>query len=222
MGTITKVTSNRKTYRRSKAKLPKVSKATKTYVQRAIKAQGDKRFTYTTIGTTGIDHFGQYVTGASLLQTNTGDNDFAERQGDVITPTRIIMRYAWTASDTYNTCRLILFQWHPDSNSFPPTAILNNVVDISTLGTSNAPLSRYIFDQKNFTVLYDSTHTVCDLLSNQHVARTVNIYGKKLKKIRYTNGVIEGHNNLYLIAISDSGAGGNPLFQATMEMHYLA
>lgn len=221
MGMITKVASKKRAYRR---KLPtgKVSKATKTYVKRTLKAASDKRYTYSTIGTTGIDYNGSYITGASLLNTTLGDGTFAQRQGDVITPTKIMIRMAWSAADAFNTCRFILFQWHPDSNSFPPLAILNNIVDVSTLATSNAPYSRLIFDQKNFTVLYDSTDDLVLGTNTDHKSRIINIYGKKLRKIRYTNGVSLGHNNIYALAISDSSAGSHPFFQATMEMHYLA
>lgn len=187
-----------------------------------VRPLSDNRYTYTTVGTTGVDANGAYLITAQLCDTSPGDNTFGERQGDTITPTRLIMRYAWTAADAYNTCRLIVFQWKPDSNSFPPTAILNNVIDTSTLGSTNAPLSRYIFDQKNFHILYDNTMTVCDNMSNQHIAKTVNVYGKKLHPIRYTNGATLGHNNIYAIVVSDSLAGPNPLFQITMELHYKA
>lgn len=194
----------------------------KRKVMAIVRPLTDNRYTYTTFGTTSVDANGAYLGVTQLLDTRLGDGSFAERQGDSITPTRLIMRYAWTAADAYNTCRLIVFQWKPDSNSFPPTAILNNVIDTSTLGSTNAPLSRYIFDQKNFHILHDSTITVCDGTSNQHIAKTVNIYGKKLRPIRYTDGVQLGHNNIYAIVISDSLAGPNPLFQTTMELHYKA
>lgn len=195
----------------------------KRKVLAVTKQYSDKRYTYSTIGSTGVSNSGAYLTGAQLLDTVPGDSTFAERQGDVITPTRIIMRYQLDVGDTSNFFRVILFQWRPDSNSFPPTAILNNVIDTSSLGTNYAPSSRYIFDQKNFHILYDShVHSLVDTASNMCLARTVNIYGKKLRPIRYTNGADLGHNNIYCIVLSDSAVAPHPAISMTLEMHYNA
>lgn len=212
----------RKTQRARKTRGKKRNTNFKRKVMAIVRPLSDNRYTYSTIGSTGVTNSGAYLTGATLCDTVTGDNTFGERQGDVITPTRLIMRYTWNVADASNVCRLIVFQWKPDSNSFPPTAILNNVIDISTLGSNGAPLARYIYDQKNFHILYDSTHDLVDTASNMSVTRTVNVYGKKLRPIRYTNGASLGHNNIYAIVLSDSAAAPNPAITMTMELHYKA
>lgn len=212
----------RKTAKARKTRGKKRSTNFKRKVMAIVRPMSDNRYTYSTIGSTGVSNSGAYLTGAQLCDTSQGDGTFSERQGDTITPTRLIVRYNWTVGDQYNSVRLILFQWKPDSNSFPPTAILNNVIDLSTLGGNGAPLSRYIFDQKNFHILYDSTHDLVDTASNMTLSRTVNIYGKKLRPIRYTNGGNLGHNNIYAIVLSDSSAAPHPAITMTLELHYKA
>jgi len=196
----------------------KVSEATKTYVQKSIKIAADKRYTENYFAASYLDA----GTIASLgLETGQGDGPVGARQGDLITPTHLELRYAWTAGDTSNLTRLIVFQWHPDDNVDPPT-VLNRVVSVASQGSSNFPLAIIIFDQKNFTILHDSLQVANDSGDLTTNPRLVNIYGKKMRKVRSTNGAFRGFNNIYYVAMSDSSAVPHPQLRINAKLTYNA
>lgn len=201
-----------------KAESGQVSKKTKTYVTKAIKRKADKRNISVTFAASYTDSGNMNLLG---LTTTQGDGSFGERQGDKIEPTRLELRYSWQAGDENNICRLIIFQWHPDDNAYTPS-VLNEVVDITGQGTSSFPLCHYIFDRKNFTVLHDSLLSVTTTGNNYAVVRTKNIYGKAMRNIRYTNGVSNGHNNIYYIAITDSALATHPQLRIDAHLFYNA
>lgn len=196
----------------------------KKRVKRAVGQFRDRRYLFFN-DTVSIDNSGAYLT-TPMSQTTQGDGTYGNRQGDTITPTRLHVRWSWAYGDPeYNQCRWIIFQWRPDDNSLPPTGAVTNIINSSSLGTSAAPLSQVVFDQKNFHILYDSlTHVVGAGTSGTADGRMVTngqftIFGKKMSRIRYTNGVSAGHNNIYVLAITDSAVAPHPqlIVSATLE-----
>lgn len=199
-------------------KIKAVPLSTKRYVKSQLTKEADKRYVYSSITAS-------YTDGGSIaplaLDTNVGDNSYGERQGDVIDPQLLKFKYSWQVGDSNNLCRLIIFQWKPDDNVYAPS-VLNEVVDVSTQGTSAFPLATTVFDQKNFHILYDSLHSTVDTASNMATARSIMIYGKKMLKIRYTNGATNGHNKLYYVAITDSAVVPHPQLRINLDMRYKA
>lgn len=199
-------------------KVKAVNENFKKRVKRAVGMLRDRRYVYVS-QTASFNNSGSYFA-TIFSQTTLGDNTYGERQGDVITPTALKFNWSWATGDPYNVCRLIIFQWKPDDNSFPPTGALNNIVNTTGLGSSAAPLEHLVFDQKNFHILHDQLLATTDSGNNQVRTGRINIYGKKLLKIRYTNGVIAGHNNIYALAITDSAVAPHPQLILSAMLEY--
>lgn len=202
-------------------KKKRVPKATKEYVQKQIKVKGDHRNIESQIVASFSD--AGYIGTTNLSDAiREGDSAYAYRQGDKIELTRLEFRYTWQVGDSNNICRFIVFQWHPDDNVTPPS-VLNEVVSVLGQGTVNFPHAPYIFDKKNFTILYDGLINTCDTASNMATRpQTVNIYSKKLRNVRYTNGVGAGHNNIYYVAMTDSAIAPHPQLRVHFRLYYNA
>lgn len=197
----------------------------KKRVKRAVGQFRDRRYVYTN-QTASFDNSGSYLS-SILSSTAPGDDTYGKRQGDTITPTLLHVRWSWAYGDPeYNQCRFIIFQWRPDDNSLPPTGAITNILNSTALGSSGAPLSQIVFDRKDFNILYDSlTHVVGAGTSAGSDSRMVTngqfkIFGKKMSRIRYTNGVSAGHNNIYALAISDSSAAPHPQLIISTTLEY--
>lgn len=155
----------------------------------------------------------QYDTGTNVSTTGAiidlcavsqGDGD-TNRDGDVLYKKSMELQYTIAAADATNICRVIIFQYKPDST---PTAA--NIL----LDATNVPwLSAYNLDHKQmFQVMYDKVHHLVLGADSELQSGRIRLYGKKLgtKKIQYDSAGTGGSNKLWMLRISDSGAVNHP------------
>jgi hypothetical protein len=178
---------------------------------------------YATIGSpsTQIDNAGSFLKDLSLIgQGVTRDT----RVGDDLQLLELDVKYKvtcstgglFTAADSYNTVRVLIFRWWQDDNTVAPT--LSAVLRLAT-GCTDYTVSTYNKDnQASFTMLHDKTHLVYNSpvyngtnvvveAGAGHLAlQDVSVKGKALgaKTINYTNNANLGIGKIFMMAVSDS------------------
>lgn len=184
---------------------------TQTIVRRELRKKTDWKYTDNSSVVTNTSSTGAITSLlANLTRGDAGKDNFG---GNTITPQAITFRYFWTSNQTYNSCRLIIFQWFDSS-----TPVVSGILE--TNATTTATLSPTLITNKQYIkVLYDETHIIAPSASGDTtvlgygVSPCVKVYipGKRLKPIRYNstaNTVQDG--NLYVLCISDDSLASYP------------
>lgn len=201
---------------------PKVSKTVKEYVHRTINSDKElKRFLSTASGT--IDYDVSAV--VSRLSTVVQGDDVNDREGNVIKPTKLSIR--WTLTGTAGAAsiaRIIILQWHKDSAVDTPSISAANVLD-QTAGAVSQAYSPFIFDNlKYMKVLYDRNFVMeKNTMINSVRKGKISIKGSRLNNIKFNDdSVTDGKDHLYIISVSDqTNASGNaPTLVAISELFY--
>jgi len=189
-----------------KAKVPKVSKATKAYVKDALKEEKEPNWLLidNSMQTPGYDVPALYQW-SSVPQGST----VSTREGDRIEPTKLIVNFDLhypTINDA--VFRLIIFQWKPDNSIDVPSA----AKILSITGTIYAHLSPYVQTstlRSKFKVLYDKTFANKNGVIDDVQHYEVDITKFASKYITYTVGsTVSGKNQIYALSLSDQLAGG--------------
>jgi len=98
------------------------------------------------------------TTGVTVHLSSVAQGDLdTNRNGDRITPRSLEVRFGITYGDTYNTVRIIFFQWFQDVGLYPPA--VNDV--LNPLATTSYLYNTYNMDKRSsYKVLYDGTFVV--------------------------------------------------------------
>lgn len=158
-----------------------------------------------------------------LTATSQGDTD-STRSGDRITIKSLQLRGTLTVADTHNIMRIIIFQYLGDDAVAVPTS--GQVLEAPYYGTYNHVNSPYAKDFVGYKtiVLWDSTY----VLNQDNQAKQFQImltaanFRKKAKPyIQYQGGTSNGVGNIYLMAVSDSGAATHPSLSFASRLRYI-
>lgn len=199
----------------------KVSKAVKKYVKKAIAEEVEtKQFNSVQVLTVAtadapINSAGRFAT-FSLMNNGTQSD---ERVGDVIKPTKLVIRQGCFAGTSASWIRQIIFQ---DMDYSGTNAVYGDLVDTGMTGTYSMPLAPINKDLKNrFHILYDKVHhyEVAGAGGSPQYAHEIVIPGHKLKKVHFvdnngSSGIIQQ------MLISSTNLAGGPLATTTGELYY--
>lgn len=184
--------------------------------------------------TGGHDYSGS--TANLLTNLVRGDGVVNNFTGIKIDPKWIRLRYAWSSTSSFNTCRVILYQWS-DSSTPAASSVL------AATGSAIAPFSYLLADNRNIIhVLYDETVSISPTDSQDVASRVITIQAKDLGKFRvdaedsrefsttinagilpvtFASGATNPiENGLYLLSISDDGAAGYPQLSIATEVWF--
>lgn len=205
----------KKTMRKKSRSKKNTKVATKTYVKKILHKTNETK--YYELGATpgNVDFNGSLVLLTGLSQGTTD----SQRIGDKINLRAFKIHYQLLVGDAYNTFRIIIFQWKPNTQLVTPTVA--NILVGTTVGTVNAPLANYVWDYQNqFIVLYDKLHVLDALnMSTKAYRKTVKLKFAK-KTIEYYAASTAASNHLYMLCISDSGAAAHPTIQYQTRVMY--
>lgn len=185
-----------------KRKQKPVSDAVKAYVKKAVTSLPEKKFH-------DLNQTVSVVGGApglifSISDVNRGTLD-TERVGDRLTPYKLRIHatiYRSTTPLLAVDCfaRVILFQWHGDSFSDPPT--LADFCQGTTSTGANNVNSLFTNDtQIKYTILMNKLINISYTSPNHSIVFDVK---KKMRKINYLDGTTDAVNKIYLLIYCDS------------------
>lgn len=148
---------------------------------------------------------------SNLVRGDAGLNEFS---GNDLRPQALLIKYYMMTNQTYNSVRLLVFQWFDSSVPVPSGILQSTSTSFATISPTLVTNKRYI------KVLYDKTHimapTAADGAGNvvgwgTQEPQTIYIPGKRLRPVRYnstTNVVQDGQ--IYVLAISDDSLTSYP------------
>lgn len=149
---------------------------------------------------TGVDYSGSIVdlTNAVVLG------------GDMMAPSSLILRYAWDAGDSTNTCRVIVFQWNASAADDAPAVA--DILDATNINTSTAPFAFPERDNRQlYKILFDKVYAV-NTNDARHVIDSVK-FDRAALPARMT-GTDSANTvdikKIYVLWISDSAAVSHP------------
>lgn len=156
-----------------------------------------------------------------LANMTRGDGAVNQFAGNNIVPKSLTLRYQVRAGDADNMMRVVLIQWFGDTHAVVPSGILDGTI----LGGANAPLAGYRWDNRpNVKILYDKLHQLMQqngTIGPNLAVEKITIPSGKIKKMYLSATAPEAQRGqLFLIVVSDSGAGSHPEFRATTQMTY--
>jgi len=205
---------NKKTYG------SRLNKRQASQVKRMIRTNQEYKFISIAAAGQSVSSAPTIVRLSSMAQ-GLGDQD---RIGDSIRLLRFQLRAHFVCGDSFNTCRMIIFQWKPMESGFPADS------DILLPGPTSASdiLSQYQTDTKpQFSIIYD---TVFRLIgdgnsgspfgpaSTHYINR---MFYPKLKKVQFRAGSSTiMSNGLFGMFISDSTSSVHPQFAFTIKLIY--
>lgn len=144
----------------------------------------------------------------------------SQRTGDTIFYRNCYINYILytTNSDVTTSTRVIIFQWHPNSNLVVP--IVSDILQTASI------YSMYDWQYSNqYTILYDRIHFAsgtatapCDS-SAQGYFGGINI-GKAVQRAEFAPASALGSEQLYCLVISDSAIAPFPVFSITSRVVY--
>lgn len=202
-----KRSTRRRSYRRGSKKTFNIAKKAARSV---IRQQLEVKYFDDDLTVSGISSAGSLF---DLTGTTQGDTDLT-RTGDKVAIKSLQLRGAVSVGDATNVIRLVLFQFMADSGAAQPTP--SNVLQASYISTTLAPFAPFAKDFAGYTIipLWDKTFALSAVdhdIFTFEVMLTAKDFKKKAKPyIQYQGGGQNGVGNLYLFAISDSGAISHP------------
>lgn len=190
--------------------------ATKKYVKKLFDKNIENKFLDLNEVPTNI------VQGIGFLERLTpisqGTTDVT-RIGDKVRLKALFLDYQIVCSDATNLVRVVVFQWHPQTNLVAAT--LTEIFQYFAIGDNREVLSPYVHDYGDqFRVLYDRLYTL-DLASAYTKSFKGVISLKRAKKqMAYAAGGSQGSNQLYIAVLSDSSAASHPTFTYVSRVIY--
>jgi len=163
---------------------------------------------------TGFDYSGLLSDLTAIAQGSTDTT----RVGDRIRLDSLHFSFYFTAGDTTNLCRIVLFQWFPPSGSFAPVIGTNLFL---TTGSILAPISQYLVDfESNFRVLYDKLFYLSTTVTQSGTIQHIDVRKFPQRNLQYVAGGTSGSGHLYRLVISDSAAVPNPTICSTWLVRF--
>jgi len=143
-----------------------------------------------------------------------------QRTGDTVFWKELYVNYelATQNADIYNTSRVIIFQWHPNSALTVP--VVTDILQVASVQ------SMYDWQYSNlFTILHDKVYFQSGTASNPTASGNVGYFGpislkKAVKRAEFANGAAQGSQQFYILLISDSSVAPFPTFSATTRITY--
>lgn len=144
-----------------------------------------------------------------LTAVPQGDGD-NQRIGDSFQVNDLIFRLRMQVLDPYNVFRFMVLQWHP-----------NDIVDtcevVKVLQSASVYSNLNWHRRNDYRILYDKL--LRGDADDPIVVRTIKIK-QKLRKVLFNEGTNFGHNQLYILMISDSGAISHPVITYHRRLTY--
>lgn len=142
-----------------------------------------------------------------------------QRIGDNIYVRSIWVDYSFAVADTYNLCRITIFQWYMNSTLTQPT--IDSIYDTPGGYPVYAPFNKEFSSQ--YKVLYDKVH---NLSSNgrEVIHRRLRLTRGFMRNLKLTedtptyNCIHKGE--IYAVMSSDSSAMSHPAFVWTTRINY--
>lgn len=158
-----------------------------------------------------------------------------QRVGDNVRLKKLKMEFQLVSGDIYNTCRVMIIQYHSNQATAP---VLADIFDVSATGAEYVmcpvPAQQ---KEKKVKILYDSVHILPQTYAStsagaagaliptsasvKHWKKT--LYGKKLgsKQLRYDPGSTNISNgSIWIVYTSDSGGITHPQLYFNMRAEY--
>lgn len=201
-------------YRRRGAKAtPKLKQTINRQVKAVLKKDVElKAYTARPFSASSISTAATIVKISGIVRAN----DNVSRDGNQVSVTRVDLQGFADVADDSNLVRIIVFQWRDDDISYTPVAadILQNAASFYDM---------YNFTNRHrFTVLWDRTFNVDSTDPAKPFKRS--IYGKKLAKVLEYSGAtdssITGKHQIYVLAVSDSGAIAHPTLDMMTRVYF--
>lgn len=149
----------------------------------------------------------------TLIPQATVNATDSVREGDRVYLKKLYIRGTWFTGDTTQICRLIFFQWKPNSAASP-----GNILTNGPSGTIDVN-SHYVHDNRQmYKILWDKTF----LLEGNGSAATAPVTtGTQkrfqlilnrglLRQLQFAQGTTVSSNAVYFLSISDSAAVTHP------------
>lgn len=196
----------RKTFKKKQKNVPlSVKQYVRNYVTARDRREVEMKYHDTQPADVGISNAGTFI---DMLDANSqGVSDFQQRVGDMILVKSFRFAAQFTAADSTNVLRLIIFIWHDDTTFNAPTAVQL----ISSITGSLGVTAPWTFDsvrEHKFTILYDKRYQVD--ADDPAIPIEITHKFKKPNKIGFINATDEGSSKLYAFLISDSQAVPHP------------
>jgi hypothetical protein len=144
-----------------------------------------------------------------------------QRTGDTVFWRSLHINYTISTqnADIFNTARVVIFQWHPNTLLVAP--VVTDILQTASL------LSMYDWQFSNqFTILYDRVHIMSGSAGSPSDSGNQGYYGivPFTKGFRpdslYNPGMVNGSEQLFILVISDSLVAPFPIFNATTRVIY--
>lgn len=191
-----------------KGKPRKLTKIQKKQVKRIVNSGRELRQYHVNSTGTGVSTTVGMIKLSGVVQGDATDN----RDGDDLFPTQLQLKWylaAHASSTEPSICRFIIFQWKEDDAAGAPAA-----TDVLQNGTTYALTDTYnVANKQIMKVLYDRVVSIRDLPDSGdrfYPQKTIRIFQKRLKRIRFNSGAITGSSHIYLMTYSGTASGSNP------------
>lgn len=214
---------------KKKNHLDKVEKGdVKKIVKNMMKQKGDVKSRDIQVGPTAISTAGTVVKLTDPISLGTGPNDRIGLQVHAESFEDRITIEGGLTQNSYATVRVVIVQDHQDTYSGTPvwTSVFESVVPES-------PFLYTAVKSKRWTVLFDKLIEVAPapLTSSSGISSSLTAnpaaYNYQFKKklnhnIMFNDSPVAGKGHLYLLMISDLGAGGssNPTYTTFSRLYY--
>lgn len=185
-----------------------LTKRSKRNLKRAMVTFGEKKYFISQ----NVILQGDVATIGSLSDVPQASTD-TSRNGDQITVRSIELDWIWSAADSFNIVRTIVFQWFPSGT---PTAS-----DLLILSVSLPYISPYNHDQRfKYKILMDVMNSVSTTSGQYAIVKRKYILGGFKRKIQYDAGGTNGTNKIYILTVSDSGVVINPTVNYIAKLNF--
>lgn len=191
-----------------------LNKLEKKQVKQLVRGQSETKRFVSAVGIASVDYSGGISPNLSAIAQGDGYN---QREGDVVTLSKGVLRMTLTAGPTTNAIRVILFRWLEDSTTAPT---VGDLLLAGYSGSADAPRAPLVFGalREKFNVLYDRTFGL-GFNSKEIVQIEKSIYFKN-SKVRFNPAATTGRSNIYMMIISDDGVSAYPTAAWTFECYY--
>lgn len=172
----------------------------------------ETKVTYTTQNG-GIDYNGSVFSFTNAMGRGDGAIDLFT--GNLVRPTRLIVRGSWSTNQTYSVCRFIVFQWL-DATTPVPAGV------VTTLGSDLAPETSLLWSNVHkIHVLFDEKTVMFPVAGSYAAAQFTCDLSNCFRTIQFASGgTTPQMNGLFAIALSDDGAPTYPQLRFVSELRF--
>lgn len=197
--------------------------ATKKYVKQHLQQALETKYHDLEIPATSISSVGSIQSISGMIKGTSVD----QRIGDTIRIHKLSFQLAGirAVGDSFNTMRLIFFQWNVDSTTDVPTLLEILEPDSGAGSGILAPYRNYKFDtlkQRKMRILYDSLMTVDEVKADTHIWRRKSITFKNPIKVVFNQEALTptGYGKIYYMIVSDSTGSFHPTLRGFTRVEY--